>query len=181
MNEETQRAGGTRLKNILFGIVASMFTILFVLNMTGVTGSYTYVNDIMFPHWPVALAVGVLSGVVFVVKAAAEESIGKRIFVFVAIAVIVFMFLGIIFGHINHIFDSGETVRHYVEIEDKEYGSKSKSSDKYEFTFTVNGETFEIEVPKSDYNSHDAGDSYIIEYHEGALGEPYYIAVGPVP
>ena len=182
MNEEIQKVRRKRLIDIVLGTAVVIFIILLVvLRNTGVIGDYTYVNDVIFPWWPVALAVGALAGVVFVVKAAAEEGIGKRILVFVAIAVIVFMFLGIIFGHINHIFDSGETVKYCVEIEDKYYRYKSKGADVYEFTFTVNGDTFRIDVPSSHYYALDVGDSYVIEYHEGALGEPYYIAVGPVP
>ena len=181
MNEEIQKARSTRTKKVRSLIVVVMFILIVVLKSTSVIGDYTYVNDVIFPWWPVALAVGALAGVVFVVKAAAEESIGKRILVFVAIAAIAFWFTGIVLGHINHIFDSGETVQYCVAIEDKEYVNRRKGRDVYEFTFTVNGDTFDIKVPRGDYYSYDIGDSYVIEYHEGALGEPYYIAVGPVP
>ena len=181
MNEGTQKARSTRTKKVRPVIVVVMFILIVVLKSTSVIGDYTYVNDIIFPWWPVALAVGALAGVVFVVKVTAEESIGKRILACVVIATIAFWFTGIVLGHVNHIFDSGETVQYCVAIEDKDYANRSKSSDVYEFTFTVNGDTFDMKVSRADYNSLDVGDSYIIEYHEGALGEPYYIAVGPVP
>ena len=174
MNEEVQKAGGTRFKKVLYYALIFIFGVIVVLFVE----TYDYVNDVIFPLWPVALAVGVLAGVVYAIKAMVGEGVGRRILSFVIITFIVFSFTGIALGHINHFFDSSEVVRHYVEIEDKDYTLRS---DKYEFTFTVNGDTFEIDVSSYDYNSHDVGDSYVIEYHEGALGEPYYIAVGPVP
>lgn len=181
MNEETRNTRGIKLKNVLFWSGIVIVVLLFILKKTGVIGSYTYVNDIMFPWWPVALVFGVLAGVLFAVKVLAGASIGKRILPCAVVMIVVFGLAGKILGHINHFFDSSEVVRHYAEIEDKDYTHKFLRSDKYKFTFTVNGDTFEIDVLSDDYNSHDVGDSYVIEYHEGALGEPYYIAVGPVP
>ena len=162
MNEEVQKAGGTRFKKVLYYALIFIFGVIVVLFVE----TYNYVNDILFPLWPVALAVGVLAGVVYAIKAMVGEGVGRRILSFVII---------------NHFFDSSEVVRHYAEIEDKDYTHKFLRSDKYKFTFTVNGDTFEIDVSSYDYNSLGVGDSYVIEYHEGALGEPYYIAVGPVP
>ena len=177
MNEEVQKAGGTRFKKVLYYALIFIFGVIVVLFVE----TYNYVNDILFPLWPVALAVGVLAGVVYAIKAMVGEGVGRRILSFVIITFIVFSYTGIALGHINHFFDSSEVVRHYAEIEDKDYTHKFLRSDKYEFTFTVNGDTFEIDVSSDDYNSLDEGDHYVIEYHEGALGEPYYIAVGPVP
>ncbi len=177
MNEGTQKAGGTRFKKVLYYALIFIFSIIVTLFVE----TYTYVNDILFPWWPVALALGALAGVAFAIKAMDGEGIGRRILSCVIITFIVFSFTGIALGHINHFFDSSEDVRYYAEIEDKDYTNKFFGSDKYKFTFTVNGDTFEIDVSSYDYNSHDVGDSYVIEYHEGALGEPYYIAVGPVP
>jgi hypothetical protein len=68
-----------------------------------------------------------------------------------------------------------------VEIEDKDIDLNLKAPDTYDFKVTVGCDTFRIDVPSSHYYAHDVGDSYVIEYHEGALGAPYYIAVGPVP
>ena len=66
-----------------------------------------------------------------------------------------------------------------VVIEDKE-SHHSKHSRSYEFTVTAQGDTFDIDVPRSHYYTFDEGDLYVIEYREGAFGEPYYIAVGGV-
>lgn len=182
MNEEIQKVRRKRLIDIVLGTAVVIFIILLVvLRNTGVIGDYTYVNDGMFPWWPVALAVGALAGVAFAVKVMDGEGVGKRILFCVVITIVVFVFAGIILGHINHVFDTGEAVRYYVEIEDKDIDLHSRGPDTYDFEVTVNGDTFDIQVPLSDYYSHDVGDSYVIEYHEGALGEPYYIAVGPVP
>ena len=105
----------------------------------------------------------------------------KKIMLYILIVVLAIFLIGSIFAHINHIFDNGEVERYVVEIEDKHSTKSRRIPDTYEFEVTLNGDTVDIDVPLSDYNSHDVGDSYVIEYHEGALGEPYYIAVGPVP
>ena len=160
----------------LFG--AFVIGILYLIK----TYRYSFVDGILFPLWYVALGLGVIVGVALDVALIKKVgNIKLRIAVFLIFTFVAFMVFGFALGHINHIFDSSETVRYYVEIEDKDIDLNRRAPDTYDFEVTVNGDTFDIQVPLSDYYSHDVGDSYVIEYHEGALGEPYYIAVGPVP
>ena len=161
---------------ILFG--AFVIGILYLIE----TYRYSFVDVILFPLWYVALGLGVIVGValdVALIKKVGD--IKLRIAVFLIFTFVAFMIFGFALGHINHIFDSSEAVRYYVEIEDKDIDLNRRAPDRYDFEVTVNGDTFDIQVPLSDFYSLDVGDSYVIEYHEGALGEPYYIAGGPVP
>ncbi len=142
---------------------------------------YAFAETDLFALWYVALGMGILGGALFAIKVVApEHGKGKRIGVFVLISLLAFFAAGSVLAHLNHLFDTSEPVRYTVVIEDKEYRSSRRSSH-YEFTVTAQGDTFDIEVPHSHYSSFEVGDSYVIEYREGALGEPYYIAVGGVP
>ena len=146
------------------------------------THRYRFVDGGLFPHWYVALGIGILAGVAFALKFFKKEhGIGTKIGAFLGITFVVFMVTGFALGHINHVFDTSEAVRYYVEIEDKDIDLNRRALDTYDFKVTVGGDTFRIDVPSSHYYALDVGDSYIIEYHEGALGAPYYIAVGPAP
>ena len=86
MNEEIQKAGGTRFKKVLYYALIFIFGIIVVLFVE----TYNYVNDVIFPLWPVALAVGVLAGVVYAIKAMVGEGVGRRILSFVIITFSVF-------------------------------------------------------------------------------------------
>ena len=140
---------------------------------------YTFVNVDLFPLWYVALAIGAVAGVLFCMKFATKEhGIWKRIGLFAIISFIFFVGLGSVFAHLNHWFDTSKPVRYEVVIEDKDRRNRRKSRDRYEFTVTVNGDTFDVNVSWRDYKHYNEGDVYVIEYREGAFGEPYYIGVG---
>ena len=138
--------------------------------------------DSEFPFWIVALVVGVISSIALAGLLLRKESDVWQFFgkLFLLI-LLLFLLIQAALCNLNHAFDKGEAIRYYVEIEEKYYNTSRRAPNTYKFRVTVDEYTFNIVVPLSDYNSHDVGDSYVIEYHEGALGEPYYIAVGPVP
>ena len=141
---------------------------------------YAFAEIALFPLWYVALALGLLCGWLFVAKLMEKGlSIGKQIGTFLIISALCFFAAGATLAHLNHWFDSSQPRQFVVVIEDKE-SHHSKHSRSYEFTVTAQGDTFDIEVPRSHYASHEVGDHYVIEYREGALGEPYYMAVGGV-
>ena len=141
---------------------------------------YAFAEIALFPLWYVALALGLLCGWLFVAKLMEKGlSIGKQIGTFLIISALCFFAAGATLAHLNHWFDSSQPRQFVVVIEDKE-SHHSKHSRSYEFTVTAQGVTFDIEVPRSHYASHEVGDHYVIEYREGALGEPYYMAVGGV-
>ena len=127
-----------------------------------------------------ALALGVVAGFLFVIKFVGKNhGVWAKIGAFLIIAGITAFGVGSVLAHLNHWFDSSEPVRYEVVIEDKDYDAGGRySSSKCEFTVTVNGDTFDVVVPWSDYKHYNEGDIYIVEYHEGAFGEPYYIGGG---
>ena len=141
---------------------------------------YAFADTDLFPLWYVALALGLLCGWLFVAKVMVKGlSIGKRIGAFLLIAALSFFAAGAVLAHLNHFFDTSQPKQFVVVIEDKEYRHRKHSSH-HKFTVTAQGDTFDIEVPRSHYAYYEVGDSYVIEYREGAFGEPYYIAVGGV-
>lgn len=141
---------------------------------------YEFTEIDLFPLWYVALGVGILGGALFALKVVApEHSKGKRIGAFILISLLAFFAAGTMLAHANHLFDNSQPVRYTVVIEDTESRHRKHSSH-YEFTVTVQGDTFDLEVPRRHYRAFEEGDLYVIEYREGALGEPYYIAVGGV-
>ena len=141
---------------------------------------YAFAEIDLFPLWYVALAPGLLCGWLFVAKLMEKgHSAGKRIGTFFLFSVLFFFAAGATLAHLNHWLDSSQPKQFVVVIEDKESHS-SRYSLSYEFTVTAQGDTFDIDVPRSHYYTFDEGDLYVIEYREGAFGEPYYIAVGGV-
>lgn len=141
---------------------------------------YAFADTDLFPLWYVALALGLLCGVLFVAKVMEKgHSAGKQIGMLLLMSLIMFFVAGTVLAHLNHFFDTSQPRQFVVVIEDKE-SRHSKHSRHHEFTVTARGDTFDIEVPRSHYDYYEVGDSYVIEYREGAFGEPYYIAVGGV-
>ena len=141
---------------------------------------YAFAEIGLFPLWYVALALGRLCGWRFVAKLMVKGlSMGKRSGAFLLISALCFFAAGATLAHLNHWFDSSQPKQFVVVIEDKEYRHR-KNSSHHKFTVTAQGDTFDIEVPGKHYKAFDVGDHYVIEYREGALGEPYYMAVGGV-
>ena len=141
---------------------------------------YAFAETDLFPLWYVALAPGLLCGWLFVAKLMEKgHSAGKRIGTFFLFSVLFFFAAGATLAQLNHWLDSSQPKQFVVVIEDKE-SHFSMYSHSYEFTVTAQGDTFDIEVPDKHYAALDVGDHYVIEYREGALGEPYYMAVGGV-
>ena len=167
-------------------VLAIILSIIVAIPVVVLAGRYSFVNS-EFPFWEVSLGVGLIVCILVDIFYASRrkweskaEKIVMRILIFLLTLLLSFTVLLFGLWHANHLLDLGEAERYYAEIEDK-YSLYTRGASSYYFTFTVNGDTFEIDVSSYDYNSLDVGDSYVIEYHEGALGEPYYIAVGPVP
>lgn len=141
---------------------------------------YAFAEIALFPLWYVALPLGLLCGWLFVAKLMEKgHSTGKQIGMLLLMSLIMFFVAGTVLAHLNHFFDTSQPKQFVVVIEDKE-SHRSKHSRSYEFTVTAQGDTFDIEVPDKHYEALDVGDHYVIEYREGALGEPYYMAVGGV-
>ncbi len=54
------------------------------------------------------------------------------------------------------------------------HGRKNPTT--YQFSVTVEGKTFEIDVPRSHYDYYEVGDTYYIYRYDGALGQPFYLS-----
>ena len=141
---------------------------------------YAFAETDLFPLWYVSLGVGILGGGLFVLKFVGKEhGTAKRAGTFLLMSLLCFFAAGTMLAHVNHLFDQSEPVRYTVMIEDKEYRVSGKSRHR-EFTVTARGDTFDIDVSRRHYKAFDVGDFFVIEYREGAFGEPYYMAVGGV-
>lgn len=161
-------------------VSVTVLLLLFTISIISVATfqRYAFAEIDLFPLWYIALGLGLLGGWLFAFKfVGREHSLWRRIGVFVLMSLLAFFAAGTILAHLNHFFDTSEPVRYTVMIEDTE-SRHSKYSSHYEFTVTVRGDTFDIEVPSRHYFRYEEGDLYVVEYREGALGEPYYIAVG---
>ena len=141
---------------------------------------YHFVDTILFPHWPLALCLGALIGALITLWLKSTEK-QENVKLFVIMTLLSILFAGAVIAHLNHYLDPNEPVMHTVVIEDKDYERRRRKSflpGSYEFTVTVDGKTFDINVPSEHYQSCQTGDLYVIEYHTGAFDEPYYIAAG---
>lgn len=139
--------------------------------------TYHFMDTFLFPLWPATLGFGVLIGTLmtYLLKASERWNNVKIFFIMTFLGV---FFAGSMIAHLNHYLDPHEPVSYTVVIEDKDYSKRRKGMSKYEFTVTIDGKTFDIDVPGEHYRSCQTGDLYVIEYHTGAFDEPYYIGVG---
>ena len=177
------RSNRNRSKSSLPGPVTVTVTLLILavgVASVATWDRYAFAEIDFFPLWYVALALGLLCGWLFVAKLMEKgHSAGKQIGMFLLMSLIMFFVAGTVLAHLNHFFDTSQPKQFVVVIEDKESRHRKHSSH-HKFTVTAQGDTFDIEVPRSHYDYYEVGDSYVIEYREGAFGEPYYMAVGGV-
>ena len=169
-----------RTRNILYFVFAILGAIYLIIsnNVLGFD-RYEYVNGVIFPLWYVALGIGIIGSAIFTVMLLRKHfDIWARIGGFVLVALLLFFCVGVVFGHLNHFLDNSEPKQYVAVIEKKNKTYHRKSPDDYEFKLTVYGDSFYIEVPGSHYSKLNEGDLYVVEYHEGAFNEPYYIAIG---
>lgn len=75
--------------------------------------------------------------------------------------------------HANFLFDPTPTQSYSVVIEEKERDRHKKWTE-YEFTFTIDGKQRDLNVSPFEYAKYKAGDTYIVDYHQGAFGVPFY-------
>ena len=61
-------------------------------------------------------------------------------------------------------------------IENKDIDRNRKSSDDYEFIFSVGGEKYSVKVPSEMYYSYEIGDTFDIKMYQGAFDHPFFMA-----
>ena len=162
--------------------MAFVFITVLLIRQMFVSDRYRYINTTLFPLWYVALGIGVVLGILcFVLLKKIGLDIKTCIGTFLIVCFLSFIILGVSFGHLNHALDDNEPIKYEVTIENKHRNSGGRRGiTRYKFQVTVEGDTFEIQVPSDHYYDLNKGDVYIIEYHVGAFNEPYYIGVGGI-
>ncbi len=144
---------------------------------------YEFVKD-GFPFWQISLAltfvaVGALLVSKFAKKILRDRGKGTLVGVAFIVAFFAFFTTMLLVSHLNHIFDFSEPERYIAAIEDEDYDiGYGRAPGHHKFIVTIDGETFDIEVPVTHYYRFQKGDLYVVEYHKGAFNEPYYIGVG---
>lgn len=166
--------------SIIFGVIF-LVTVSFIRSLF-TSDRYHYVDATLFPFWHVALGIGVILGVPTYILLKKSNADNKTcIGMFLVVCFLSFCISNVVIAHLNHTLDDSEPIRYTAIIEKKRRDSGGrKGITTYNFTVTVNEDTFEIKVPNDDYYDLKEGDVYIIEYHNGAFNEPYYIGIGGV-
>ena len=165
--------------SIIFGVIF-LVAVLFIRSVF-TSDRYHYVDATLFPFWHVALGIGVILGVPTYILLKKSNADNKTcIGMFLVVCFLSFCISNVVIAHINHTLDDSEPIRYATTIEKKRLGTGGRRGTTYKFTITVNEDTFEIKVPSDHYYKFDEGDSYTIEYHNGAFNKPYYIGVGDI-
>ena len=166
--------------SIIFGVI--FFVTFCLIRSFFASDRYRYVGATLFPFWYVALGIGVILGaLIYIILKKADADKKTCIGMFLVVCFLSFCISNIAIAHLNHMLDDSEPIRYIATIEKKRWNSGGrKGITTYKFTVSVNEDTFEIKVPSDHYYKFDEGDSYTIEYHNGAFNEPYYIGVGDI-
>ena len=158
---------------VSFGFVGGLVSFM---GLGFTVSAYSFYEEPFIPFWEICLAVGLLVSVFVTVKWIWKGTgwVG-RIGSIVVCTCMVFLFCWIPLCHLNYLLDFEPTEIHAV-IEEKEKVRHRKSPDSYEFEMTVDGETFDLEVGRREYNRYEVGDTYTFYEYKGAFGKPFYLA-----
>lgn len=141
---------------------------------------FGFAHGEIFALWPVALGVALVTGALITAILVFEKyKVLKYIGSFCLITLLAFITVIVIISNLNYALDRSEPERYVAVIENENvyrYGRRARRS--YEFTVTVNGDTFDVDVPRSASREYDEGDYCVIHYYKGAFDKPYYVYVG---
>lgn len=155
---------------VLFGLILSCSDI------------FGFANGEIFALWPVALVVALAVGALITAILVFEKyKVFKYIGSFCLITLLAFITVIVIISDLNYALDRSEPERYVAVIENenvRRHGKRGRGVRSYEFTVTVNGDTFDVEIPRSASREYDEGDYCILHYYEGAFDKPYYIYAG---
>ena len=133
--------------------------------------------DLWIPFLPLSLAVGVLVSTVVMAKWLWKGSrFWGRIGYFVLCCFLATALCASCILHANYALDFSEPEEYILVIEDKDCDHHRKSPNSYEFTFSVDGQSFDLEVAYAEYRTYAVGDTYRVLRYAGAFGEPFYIS-----
>ncbi len=136
---------------------------------------YSYSSGAFMPFWEISLVIGIIVGIVYWFYHKAKNNSNHWIFVFTWV-LMTFIIANFYASHLNYILDTNEPRQCIAVIEDKEQIHHRKSADSYEFQLTVDGETFDLDVPRTEYHEYEIGDTYVFTRYQGAFNEPFFIA-----
>lgn len=158
---------------VAFGFVGILLSFM---GLGFTVSAYFFYEESFVPFWEICLAVGLLVSVFVTVKWVWKGTgwVG-RIGSLALCTCMVFLFCWIPLCHLNYLLDPQPTEIHAV-IEEKEKVRHRKSPDSYEFEMTVDGETFDLEVGRREYDRYEVGDTYTFYEYKGAFGKPFYLA-----
>ena len=158
---------------VAFGFVGILLSFM---GLGFTVSAYFFYEESFVPFWEICLAVGLLVSVFVTVKWVWKGTgwVG-RIGSLALCTCMVFLFCWIPLCHLNYLLDPQPTEIHAV-IEEKEKVRHRKSPDSYEFEMTVDGETFDREVGRREYDRYEVGDTYTFKEYKGAFGKPFYLA-----
>ncbi len=158
-------------KTLIF-ILLLCIAVYIALFITSV--QYEFINGGNLPFLLFALIAGVASGVLItflwlrkILKV--RQLIGSCLLISF-FAALLFYSLSV---HANFLFDPTPTQSYSVMIEEKERDRHRKWTE-YEFTFTIDGKQLDLNVSPFEYAKYEAGDTYNVNYHQGAFGVPFY-------
>ncbi len=151
------------------------WSMLFLVIAFPAFSHYSYSSGAFMPFWGISLAIGIIAGIIYGFLHRDRINSTHWLFMFL-VALIVFLVVNIYTSHLNYILDTNEPERRIAVIEDKEHRRHRKSADSYEFQVTVDGETFDLDVPRSEYYEYEIGDTYVFTEYQGAFNEPFFIA-----
>ena len=165
----------------------SMLLLMLLLSL-GLRASYynRVASGVSTRLFVIPLILGIAAGIFLSIKLLWHVSVFKSetknqriVLLFISIFLCSYA-LSTLASSINYAFDKAEPQRIVAVIEEKQTHRTNNSrrhhrTYTYNFSVRANGDTFRIDVPATEYNSYDVGDTYIIYQYGGALGEPYYV------
>lgn len=125
-----------------------------------------------------AIVLGIVIGAVNTAFQWKERKVWESILQFILVGVLSAAVLFGVLSHANYTFDLNEPEEYIVVIEDTDRNTSRKRRNSYEFIVTVEGQTYDVKVPRDDYYAYEIGDTYRVYRYTGAFGKPFYIAEG---
>jgi MFS family permease len=155
---------------------------------------YTFLSGGFLPFWEISLILGAIVGVIAFLwlRRAIQKTMQKistlrrtkqeillELAMQLVFAVLPFILSTFVFSfiitHLNYALDYSEPEEYRAIIEDKDYTRRRKDADSYEFTVTVDGKQYDIDVPSSVYNSYDVGDRFNFKKYKGFFGKEFFM------
>ena len=138
---------------------------------------YTYCAKPLLPFWEMSVVIVLVAGVIVTVMWLwKRRSGGTKMAGFLTVMVVTAVLIIFCVPHANYLLDFQPPVERQAVIEDKKITHNGKAYRDYGFQVTVDGETFDLDVDRKEYQSYEVGDTYTFYKYKGAFGKPFYLA-----